>query len=141
MTPLEQMTEQFAYIKSMKDEISVIEKDIRINFEKNILNFFKDKGYLFERISDKTSPVHYYTTTKKESEHFCQINDRAGDNSTYEKEYFLPFFRVLSWDFNVRFSWWKSTNQHETQVYWHPDEMSLEEFYEKKLKKVFKLIK
>jgi hypothetical protein len=141
MTPLEQMTEQFGYIKSMQNEIAVIEKDVRINFEENVLNFFKDKGFEFEKVKVNTygfpEPTKDYQLKNDIRPAFAH---EFGVNKEGKYSYYPPTFRINAWDFIIRFDWWKSGNRYETKVYWHPDQITLEDFYNKKLKKVFKLL-
>ena len=44
---IEFMDDMFSIIKAKRRDISEIEKIIKIDFEKNIVFFFKDKGYEF----------------------------------------------------------------------------------------------
>ena len=138
MTQMEIMTEQFSYIKSMKDEIAIIKIDVQINFEKNVLNFFKNKGFQFEKCEAET---YGYPPTFQDYELKNKVRPAfAHDFGNNIYTYYPPTFRINGWNFVVRFDSWKDTNTNWTKVYWHPDEITLEEFYEKKLKKTFKLL-
>jgi len=58
----------------------------------------------------------------------------------FEKNVILPKFKIVPWEFAVKFEWWKTGNQNPSTAIWHPEEMSLETFYNKKLKRTFKLL-
>lgn len=139
MTPnLENMTNKFSEIKNKRDKIKAIENLIRPDFEKNVINFFKEKGFDFKAFDNKYDPINRYRLEGRlYSTNFILIGTEvsSGKNVT-----FVPQFNIVPWDFTIRFEWHKAKNQSRTQVYWHPEEMSLEDFYNKKLKKVFNLI-
>jgi hypothetical protein len=52
----------------------------------------------------------------------------------------MPKFKIVPGDFVIKFEWWKIQNENPTTAYWHPEEMTLETFYNKHLKRAFKLI-
>jgi hypothetical protein len=143
MTQLELMNELFARIKSMKDEIAVIEKDVRIDFEINVLNFFYDKGFEFEKLKRETYgfPEPFIDYELKNNIQPAFAHDFGVPFKEKKYTYYPPCFRINAGVFTVKFKWWKETNTNWTDVYWHPDQITLEEFYEKKLKRTFKLIK
>jgi len=132
----------FGVIRSKKDDIYALERDIRTTFDENIIQFFKEKGFNFEKqkVTNYGFPetTTNYVLENKGQPNFAHLfSGRKNDEYSYR----APSFKILSWSMNVKFEWWKSGNQSMTSAYWHPDEMSLEEFYEKKLKRTFKLIK
>jgi len=142
---LEMMSKMFADIKKKKDDIEEIEQLIRIDFEKNVIKFFKQKGFSFEAVDNKYDPINRYRLPNSKHE-----NNNFKDISTINYYIipeiegniinFVPQFNIVPWEFTIKFVWWKSNNGSATKVYWHPEEISLEEFYNKKLKKVFNLI-
>jgi hypothetical protein len=131
------MTEQFSIIKHKREQIEKIEEEIRGQFEKTVINFFKQEGFNFKVIDNKYDPINRYRLTKQTSENFRLV---GSDVSSGKNVNFVPQFNIVPWEFIIKFEWWKSKNGAPTKVYWHPEEMSLQEFYNKKLKKVFALI-
>jgi len=125
---IEFMDDMFSIIKAKRHDISEIEKIIKIDFEKNVVFFFKDKGYEFQLVDNKYDPINRYRLNKQ-SDNFKRGND-----------YYLPKFKIVPGEFVIKFEWWKTGNQNPTKVYWHPEEMTLETFYNKNLKRAFKLI-
>jgi len=125
---IEFMDDMFSIIKAKRRDISEIEKIIKIDFEKNVVFFFKDKGYEFQLVDNKYDPINRYRLNKQ-SDNFKRGND-----------YYLPKFKIVPGEFVIKFEWWKTGNQNPTKVYWHPEEMTLETFYNKNLKRAFKLI-
>jgi len=148
---IEYMNELFAIIVAKKNSITDVEKIIRIDFEKNVVFFLKDKGFDFEFIKNDYDVIHRYTITKQ-SKNFRQtwFENKAGHTipdeqakweETVQKEsYEPPRFKINPWNFEVKFEWWKSDNQNPTAHVWHPEQMTLEQFYNKHLKRTFKLI-
>jgi len=125
---IEFMDDMFSIIKAKRRDISEIEKIIKIDFEKNVVFFFKDKGYEFQLVDNVYDPINRYRL------------DKQSDNFKRGNDYYLPKFKIVPWEFVVKFEWWKTGNQNPTKVYWHPEEMTLETFYNKNLKRAFKLI-
>jgi hypothetical protein len=103
------------------------------------VKFFKDKGFEFEKIDNKYDPISRYRLPedKESSPNFYKMGTHVMSGKDYT---FVPQFDIVPWEFNIRFEWWKANNQNRTRVYWRPEEMSLEEFYNRKLKKVFVLL-
>ena len=136
---LKEMTDFFAVIKSKRNDIEVFEGEIRPHFEKIVINFFKEKGFDFKAFDNKYDPINRYRLPGRESSpNFKKVGYMS--NELKKVVTFVPQFNIVPWEFTIKFEWQKATNQNVTKVYWHPEEMSLEEFYNKKLKKVFNLI-
>ena len=154
---IEFMTDLFSIIKAKKRDIAEIEKIIRIDFEKNVIFFFKDKGYDFQLVDNKYDPINRYclNRTCESFKHIKYVNSAGHtipeslvsspeygfkQNDTVVVSYHLPKFKIVPWEFAVKFEWWKTGNQNPSTAIWHPEEMSLETFYNKKLKRTFKLL-
>lgn len=131
---LTEMSQLFSCIKAKRDDIKRIEDKIRVDFEKNVVQFFKDKGFEFEKVDNKYDTISRYRLPKKEYPNFL-LNWESTPAS-----YFPPQFDIVPWQFTIKFCWAKAKNLNQTEMRWHPEEMSLEEFYNRKLKKVFVLL-
>ncbi len=137
---LKEMTDYFAVIKSKRNDIEVIEEEIHKDFEKNIISFFKSKGINFKLMNNKYDPVNRYYIDKKSDNFMSSEYSRTSALNEIERYYYTPKFVIIPYDFVIKFEWHKANNQNPTKVYWHPEEMSLETFYNKKLKKVLDLL-
>lgn len=136
---LKEMSDYFALIKSKRNDIEVIEEELRKDFEKIVITFFKEKGINFKLVNNKYDPINRYYIDK-ESENFTYSEYTLHGSDEIIRKYYTPKFTIVPWEFIIKFEWHKAKNQNPTKVYWHPEEMSLEDFYIKKLKKVFDLI-
>ena len=139
MTLIE-MTQYFACIKSKRNEIEKLEQMIRKDFEKNIIDFFKEKGYVFTAIDNKYDPINRYLPEGNPYHNNKNFKVMGVVRDTGEEYTSVPKFDINPWEFIIKFVWWKASNGSPTKVYWHPEVESLEDFYNKRLKKIFKLI-
>ena len=140
MTDLTEMTKLFSVIKSKKDDITELEKIIKVDFNQNVINFFKEKGFEFIAIDNKYDPINRYRLNGTSYHNNKNFRVMGAVKATGEDYTSVPKFDIVPWEFTIKFVWWKSTNQNPTNLRWHPEEISLEDFYNKKLKKVFNLI-
>lgn len=137
---------KFKELAIKRGELIEMEKYIHTVFADEIFKFFVDKGFPFEEYQSFYSPdVRYFRTVKRESELFGHKSYQAAPAyvtpvlKTYTKMNF-PTFEVKRNTLKVYFHWQKVVNRNYTEVWWNPEKETLEEFYERKLKKVFKLL-
>lgn len=135
------MTELFRVIKEKKEEAEKLEKQIQPVFENLVIEFFKEKGFMFETrdpyYEEYDPPRKYFYLPEKKYPNFVMMP--WGGKST-KKMYLPPVMITDRIRMSVRFEWQKTGNVSQTKVYWHADKESLEDFYKRKLEKTFNLI-
>ena len=106
-------------IEQLQKEVNKIEIEIRETFADDVRKFFLSKGYEIEdsRYGEKKF-----------------INLRYLDeNSTFDRE---PIYKIAGQNkLIVRFEWRRKKNISMSQIYWYPEKQTLEEFYNRRLKK------
>jgi hypothetical protein len=108
-------------IKQLQSEVDAYEKENKLTFKDDVRKFFLDKGYEFN------SDDRY----KNEFINLRQVDDK----STFRRT--LPCYYIAGKnDLIIRFEWWLLKNGNRSTVYWYPEKKTLENFYEKSLKKV-----
>lgn len=133
---------KFKELAIKRSKINEMEKYIHTVFADEILKFFIEKGIEFEELkSGYTENVRRFQPVKKDSEKFGFQGYSHGDPElkTFSKCYF-PVYYIKRNTLLVYFNWWKLPNLNMTVVWWNPEKETLEEFYERKLKKVLILL-
>lgn len=111
-----------AIIKKLQSEVNAYEKENLLTFEDDVKNFFLVKGYEFD-------------TADRYKNKF--INLREVDDKNTFKPYSKPYYYITGKNkLIIRFEWSLKKNSNVSKIYWYPEKRTLEDFYEKRLKKV-----
>jgi len=120
------LEEWFNLLNEHKKAIAVCEIKAGDIIDDYILEFFEAKGLKFELVNNKWDPINRY--------HLPQL-PYPDFKSNHAPTYYIHPYTLL-----VTFKWWKNKNSNPTKVVWDPREETIKDLYDKKLKKVFKLI-
>lgn len=112
-----------AIIKQLQSEVDAHETEIKKTFADDVKLFFISKGYEFE-----TSKNNHYEQRFLD---LRQINDKNTFRRGREPKYYIAGKNNLI----VRFEWSLSKNSGGSQIYWYPEKQTLEDFYNRRLKK------
>jgi len=118
-----------AIIKQLQGENAEQEKEIRKTFNEDVKKFFLSKGYEFEEVSSS------YRGEKNKFKDLRQLNENNTFKETFEPCYYIAGKNKLT----IRFEWSLVKNFNRTQTYWYPEKQTLEDFYNRRLKKVLVL--
>lgn len=142
---LTEINEKFRVIERLKNEINNLEESIKPHFANSVVEFFKDKGFSFNKSMDcstfgfgNSNSVYSYYNYDNQNQPLFKKSHVSLDGVN---QHMCPYFRIKPFEFSVKFQWWKKDNLGPTTKIWYPDKMSLEDFYEKHLKNTFILIK
>jgi hypothetical protein len=137
---------KFKEIATKRTEIEEMEKYIHTVFADEILKFFTEKGIQFKEVTSGYGEyMRCFTTVKRDSEVFGHKSYQAAPANvtpvlkTFTKCNF-PTYYVKQNSLIVYFSWQKVKNLKYTELWWNPEKETLEEFYNRKLKKVLILL-
>jgi len=139
---MKEIVKQFKELAVKKQEVKDIELQIRNTFADEIQKFFADKGYPFEEYQSSYSPmVRYYRPVKRDSDKFGFMGYDHGNPElkTFARCYF-PTYTIKHNTLTVVFNWWKLPNVNITDIWWNPEKETLEELYNRTLKKILKLL-
>ena len=118
--------EWFNLVNTYQDGIKVCEKRAADMIDQYMLDFFDDRGIKFELFDNKWDTINRYHLQDLPYPKF--------------KPNHAPAYHINPFSLIVTFRWWKEKNNKETKILWDPREETLEDLYDQKLKKVFKLI-
>lgn len=119
-------------IKQLQKEINETEEILRKTFLTDVENFFIQKGYDIQDIQ-KTN-FHYLKGTKI-FKNLRQIDE----NNTFKQSYEPCYIPAGKNKLIIKFEWWLQKNNNITSIYWYPEKQTLEDFYQRRLKKYLKL--
>ena len=118
--------EWFNLVNTYQDGIKVCEKRAAEMIDQYMLDFFDDRGIKFELFDNKWDTINRYHLQDLPYPKF--------------KPNHAPAYHINPFSLIITFRWWKKKNNKETKILWDPREETLEDLYDQKLKKVFKLI-
>ena len=111
-----------AIIKQLQSEVDTYEKENRLTFSNDVKNFFLSKGYEFD-------------DTDRYKNKF--INLRQVDERNTFGPYHTPMYYIAGKNkLIVRFEWHLKKYCNRSSTYWYTEKKTLNDFYEKSLKKV-----
>jgi hypothetical protein len=115
-------------INQLQNEVNISEKEIKTTFYSDVYEFFISKGYEFEeKVKNDYSGFHRFKEPR-------QKDEKSTFNSSGK-----PRYKIGKTGLIVRFEWHLEKNSNWTSVYWYPEKQTLEEFYNKRLKKTLVL--
>lgn len=111
-------------IKKLEEEINEIETKLRKTFADDVLNFFISKGYTVNK--GRYEPLRFHFDNLR------QIDEKNTFEQYSTPEYYIAGKNKLV----VRFEWHLKKNISLSQIYWYPAKQTLDDFYNRRLKKV-----
>lgn len=114
-------------IKKLTKEINDAENMIRPTFMADVIDFFISKGYKLE------SKSRYNNNYK-----FADVR-QISEATTFDERYTPEFMVSGSNGLVIKFTWKLKKNYNESKVYWYPEKQTLEDFYNRRLKKTILL--
>ena len=117
-----------AIIKQLQAEVDENENELRKTFASDVKQFFLSKGFEFKHIEDKYRNPDYENVFIN----LRQIDDKSTFTSYRgEPKYYIAGKNNLI----VRFEWSLKKNSGNSQIYWYPEKQTLDDFFERRLKK------
>jgi len=116
-----------AIINQLQAEVDEHENELRKTFASDVKQFFLSKGFEFKQIEDKYRNPDYENIFIN----LRQIDDKSTFKSYSEPKYYIAGKNNLI----VRFEWSLKKNSGSSQIYWYPEKQTLDDFYERRLKK------
>lgn len=114
-------------IRQLTKEINDIENKIRPTFMSDVVDFFVNKGYKVE-LKGRYGSVYRFTDVR-------QVND----NNTFDDRYSPEFMLSGRNNLVIKFTWKLKKNWNSSKVYWYPEKQTLDDFYNRRLKKTILL--
>lgn len=118
--------EWFNKIAAHHQAIDVCERKVKEIIDQYLLEFFRDRDVKFKLIDNKWDPINRYVLPEGTYPNF--------------KHNHSPMYNINPYTLEVTFQWWKEKNNKGNKIVWNPREETILNLYNKKLKKVFKLI-
>lgn len=122
-----EISKKKAIIKQLQNEVDEVEKELRKTFSSDVKSFFLLKGFEFKHAEDKYRNLDYENIFIN----LRQIDEKSTFRKNYEPSYYIAGKNNLI----VRFEWYLNKNSSSSQIYWYPEKQSLEDFYNRRLKK------
>lgn len=114
-------------IRQLTKEVNDAENMIRPTFMADVVDFFISKGYKLEA-RNKYNNSYKFADVR-------QVNESNIFDDRYSPEFMLSGRNNLV----IKFTWKLKKNWNESKVYWYPEKQTLEDFYNRRLKKTILL--
>jgi len=116
-----QAKNRFYLLRKKLKEIDDLKVIIHGDYDEYIVEFFKRKGVKLKMVNNPYSPLRYYNMEDVLLEYIME-----------------PTFYISPLQMTIEFRWQKKANKHPNICVWDPTIESLDTYYQKKLRKVFK---
>lgn len=111
-------------ITQLQNEIYDVENELIKTFAEEVKNFFLSKDY--ELVSNQKNSYNMIFLNLR------QVDEKNTFYNGSEPRYYIAGNNSLI----VRFEWHLIKNSGRSQIYWYPEKQTLDDFYNRRLKKV-----